>query len=173
MQPEDDPEGLPVSGRRPGKAEGGTRVNKKSTLAMLALSAALGLGASSAAQAGLLDGALGKLIKVGGIGFLVKQFGPEINKAVNTVLAQKGVRYSGKTKVVPTLSAGNGAYVGGAQVQGEPSQVDRVKYVVTVEIPLDRFRGKAMFPVNSLTPGRVEFKPIQGTGVTAVIDFRI
>ncbi len=140
----------------------------------VALSAVLGLGSSQMAQAGPFDGVLGKVVKVGGIGFLVKQFGPEINKTINTLLQQKGVRYSGKTKVVPSLAAGSGAYIGGAQIQGEPEQVDKVKYVVTAEIPLgSRIRGKAMFPVNSLTPGKATFKPINGTGVTAVIDFRI
>jgi hypothetical protein len=139
----------------------------------LALSAVLGMGSSYTAQAGFLDSTLGKVLKVGGIGFAVKQFGPQMNKVINTLLQQKGIRYEGKTKVVPTFAVGSGAYVGAAQVQGEPSRVDRVKYVATVEIPIDRFRGKAMFPVNSLTPGKADFKPIQGTGVTAVIDFKI
>ena len=139
----------------------------------LALSAALGLGSSYIAQAGPLDGVLGKAVKVGGIGFLVKQFGPEINKTINTLLQQKGVRYGGKTKVVPTFAVGSGAYVGAAQLQGEPAQVDQAKYAATLEVPLNRFRGKAYFPVNSLTPGKVEFKPIPGVGVSAVIDFKI
>lgn len=137
------------------------------------LSAALGVCSSYAAQAGPLDGVLGKALKVGGVGFLVKQFGPDINKAINTLLQQKGVRWEGKTKVVPTFAVGSGAYIGGAQVQGEPDQVDQVKYVGQVEIPLGRFRGKALVPVNSLTPGKAKLKPIKGTGVTAVVDFRI
>jgi hypothetical protein len=135
--------------------------------------AVLGLGASSTAQAGLLDGVLGKAIKVGGIGFLVKQFGPGINKAINTLLQQKGIRYEGRTKVVPMLSAGNGAYVGAGQIQGPEASVNKAKYVVTFELPVGRVRGKAMIPVNSLTPGKMEFKPVAGVGVTAVIDFRI
>ena len=139
----------------------------------LVLSAALGVASSYTAQAGPFDGVLGKVVKVGGIGFLVKQFGPQMNKAINTVLQQKGVRWEGKTKVVPTFAVGSGAYIGAAQVQGEETQVDQVKYVATVEIPMGRVRGKAMIPVNSLTPGRAKLKPIQGTGVTAVIDFRI
>jgi hypothetical protein len=139
---------------------------------VLGLSAAVGLAASTA-QAGILDGALGKVVKVGGIGFLVKQFGPEMNKVINTLLQQKGVRYEGKTKVVPTFAVGSGAYVGAAQIQGAPAQVDRAKYVGQVEIPLGRFRGKAVFPVESLTKGNKILKPVKGTGVTAVIDFRI
>lgn len=139
----------------------------------LVLAAALGMGSAQVAQAGPFDGILGKVVKVGGIGFLVKQFGPEINKVINTLLQQKGVRYSGKTKVVPTFALGNGAYVGGAQVQGEPEQVDQVKYVATVEVPLGRVRGKAYFPVKSLIKGNAITKPIKGTGVTAIVDFKI
>lgn len=145
----------------------------KYSAGVITLSALLGVGGAFTAQAGPLDGVLGKAVKVGGIGFLVKKFGPGMNKAINTVLAQKGIRYEGRTKVVPTFAAGSGAYVGAAQVQGEEAQVDQVKYVATVEIPLGRFRGKAMFPVKSLTKGKSIFKPIKGTGVTAVIDFRI
>jgi hypothetical protein len=139
----------------------------------LALSAVLGMTSSYTAQAGPFDGVLGKVVKVGGIAFLVKQFGPGINKAVNTLLQQKGVRYSGKTKVVPTFAIGSGAYVGGAQIQGEEAQVDQVKYVATVEIPLGRLRGKAYFPVKSLIKGNAITKPVKGTGVTAIIDFKI
>lgn len=139
----------------------------------LVLSAVLGMGTSYTAQAGPFDGVLGKVVKVGGIGFLVKQFGPEINKVINTLLQQKGVRYDGKTKVVPTFALGNGAYVGGAQVQGDPAPVDKVKYVATVEIPVGSFRGKAYFPVESLTKGSSITKPVKGTGVTAIVDFKI
>ena len=131
------------------------------------------MGSSYTAQAGPFDGVLGKVVKVGGIAFLVKQFGPEINKVINTLLQQKGIRYDGKTKVVPTFALGSGAYIGGAQIQGEPEQVDQVKYVATVEVPLGRVRGKAYFPVKSLIKGSAITKPVKGTGVTAIVDFKI
>ncbi|MFN3649099.1 MAG: hypothetical protein ACK47B_05910 [Armatimonadota bacterium] len=139
----------------------------------LALAAAVGFGSAQTAQAGILDGALGKVVKVGGIGFLVKQFGPQINKTINTLLQQKGIRYEDRTKVVPTFAVGSGAYVGGAQIQGEETVLKKAKYVATIEVPVGRARGKAYFPVNSLTPGKAELKPIQGVGTTAIIDFRI
>ena len=139
----------------------------------LILSASLAGLMVGAASAGPFDGILGKAVKVGGIGFLVKQYGSGINKATNSLLQQKGIRYDGKTKVVPTFSVGNGAYVGGAQIQGEPEQVDKVKYVGTVEVPLGRARGRALFPVQSLTKGVKKLKPVPGVGVTALIDFRI
>ncbi|MBI3912201.1 MAG: hypothetical protein HY320_14885 [Armatimonadetes bacterium] len=138
-------------------------------IALGAVCAALGWGG---AHAGPFDGVLGKGVKVLGIGFAVKHFGPQINKAINTLLGQKGVRYEGVTKVVPIVSIGNGAFVGAAQVQGEGSLVKGVKGVVQLEVPMGRVRGKALIPVNSLTPGR-GYKRVRGTGVTAVIDFRI
>lgn len=139
----------------------------------LALSAALGLVSSRTVQAGPFDGVLGKVLKVGGIGFLVKQFGPEINKAINTLLQQKGIRYAGRTKVVPAFAIGSGAYVGAVQLQGDEGPIDKAKYCAQLEIPVGRFRGKMYVPVNSLTPGKAKLKPIQGVGVAAVIDFRI
>lgn len=146
----------------------------KALAGVVGLSAAVGLGTTVAAHAGgILDSPLGKVVKVGGIGFLVKQFGPGINKTINTVLQQKGVRWEGKTKVVPTFAVGSGAYVGGAQIQGEPSNVDQAKYVATVEVPLGRFRGKAYFPVQSLIKGKRALKRVKGAGVTAIVDFRI
>ena len=141
--------------------------------ATFALAAALGVGASQAVQASGIGNVFGKAVKVGGIGFLVKQFGPEINKTINTLLQQKGVRYSGRTKVVPTFSVGNGAYVGAAQIQSDESQVDDAKYVGTVEVPLGRVRGRAYIPVRSLTKSGDALRRVKGVGVTALIDFRI
>lgn len=140
----------------------------------LGVSALVGvLTSSTAARPGILKGPLGKAVKIGGIGFLVKQFGPGINKTINAVLQQRGVRYSGKTKVVPAFAVGSGAYVGAAQIQGAPAEVDKARYVATIEIPLGRLRGKAYFPVESLIKGKKALKRVKGAGVTAIIDFRI
>jgi len=145
------------------------RIKIARALATAALAASLGLGA---AHAGQLDDLLGRGIKAVGIKFVVQRFGGEINKAINTLLNQRGIRYEGVTKVVPIVSLGSGAYMGAAQIQGEESLVRQARGVVQVEVPLGRVRGKALVPVNSLTPGR-GYKRIRGTGVTAVIDFRL
>jgi len=142
-----------------------------SPIAALALAGAVGAGA---AQAGPFDGVLGKGLKVVGIGFLVKQFGGEINKVINKVLNQNGVKYDGKTKVVPIVSVGNGAQVGAAQVQGTEAQVKQVRYVGQLELDIGRFRGKSLIPVSSITPGgQGAYQRVTGTGVTAIIDFKI
>lgn len=139
----------------------------------LTLAAGLGVVSSQVANAGIFDGVLGKVVKVGGIGFLVKQFGPKINSAINTLLQQKGVRYEGKTKVVPAFAIGSGVFVGGVQLQGAEAKLKEAKYCAMFEIPMGRVRGKALVPVNSLTPKKGSYKPVSGVGVTAVIDFRI
>lgn len=139
----------------------------------IVLGAALAGIGTGVASAGQLGGVLGKAVKVGGVTFLVRQYGSGINNAINTLLAQRGVRYEGKTKVVPAFAAGSGAYIGAYQVQGPPRAVDKVRYVGAVEIPLGRLRGRALFPVQSLTKGTSKLKPVPGVGVTAVVDFRI
>ena len=140
-------------------------------VAALALATSVGSGV---AAAGPFDGILGKGLKVAGIGFLVKQFGPGINRAINKVLLQHGVKYKGKTKVVPIISVGSGAQIGAAQVQGEATRVKKVRYVGQLELRLGRFRGKSLIPVHSITPGKKgSFQRVTGTGVTAIIDFRI
>src|SRR5688572_2075351 len=91
---------------------------------------AIGLGAGSA-SARLPS--VGGVLKAGGIVFAVRQFGGEINKVINMALQQRGISYSGATKVVPILSVGTGAYVGAAQVIGAPEQVQDVRAVGQVE----------------------------------------
>jgi len=140
---------------------------------VLALALAAGVG-SGAAVAGPFDGILGKGLKVAGIGFLVKQFGPGINRVINKVLFQHGVEYKGATKVVPIISVGNGAQIGAAQVQGEKTRIKKVRYVGQLELRLGRIRGKSLIPVHSITPGKKgSFSRVTGTGVTAIIDFKI
>src|SRR5690348_5115979 len=92
-------------------------------MAVVLAAGMIGLGAERASARGLLGGGIGKVIKVFGIGFAVKQFGPDINKVINTLLAQKGLAYQGATKVVPIISVGKGVQIGAAQVQGEPADV--------------------------------------------------
>ena len=74
---------------------------------------------------------------------------------------------------MPAFAVGSGAYVGGVQLQGAEAKLKEAKYCAMIEIPMGRVRGKALIPVNSLTPKKGSYKPVSGVGVTAVIDFRI
>ena len=52
----------------------------------------IGVGAQQASARISLGGGVGKVVKVFGIGFAVKQFGPDINKVINSLLQQKGLK---------------------------------------------------------------------------------
>jgi len=140
----------------------------------LALTCAASVGAvANQASAGLrLGGSLGDVLKVGGIVVAVRVFGSEINKTINTLLAQRGLSYEGATKVVPIVSVGRGVNVGAAQVQGAKSFVDEVRAVGQVETRLGDLDGRLLIPTSTTTPGK-EFRRIQGAGVSSIIDFRI
>jgi hypothetical protein len=115
---------------------------------------------------------LGGVLKGGAIVVAIRTFGTEVDKTINTVLAQRGLSYEGATKVVPIVSVGRGVNIGAAQVQGAKSFVDDVRAVGQVETRLGDFDGRLLIPTNTSTPGK-DFRRIEGVGVSAVIDFRI
>ena len=119
---------------------------------------------------------LGSIIKVAGIGFLVDQFGPQLNSFINTLMAQHNATPEFATKVVPILTVGvlgNSGYIGAAQVMGPQKLVDRVQAVVQVESSFNgnMFRVKGLIPIDSKVP--VNFTRVSGVGVSAMIDVRI
>jgi hypothetical protein len=132
----------------------------------------IGVGAQQASARISLGGGVGKVVKVFGIGFAVKQFGPDINKVINTLLQQKGLAYQGATKVVPIISVGKGLNIGAAQVQGDPDVVDRVRAVGQAEVRIGDVGLQKLFPVNTTNPTK-GYQEIKGTGVSAIIDFRV
>ena len=119
---------------------------------------------------------LGSIIKVAGIGFLVDQFGPQLNSFINTLMAQHNATPEFATKVVPILTVGvlgNSGYIGAAQVMGPQNLVDKVHAVVQVESSFNgnMFRVKGLIPIDSKIP--VNFTRVSGVGVSAMIDVRI
>lgn len=116
---------------------------------------------------------LGDAVKLFGIAFVVKQFGGQINKFINTLLAQHGVAWEGTTKVVPIISIGRGTYVGAAQIAGPPELVDRVKAVAQGEIAIGgNLKGNALIPIGS-TNVKKGISRVEGVGLSALIDFKI
>ncbi len=113
---------------------------------------------------------LGNIIKVGGVAFLVTQYGGQIDKFVNNSLGERQAAAEGATKVVPILSLGGGGYVGAAQVVGNPDNVKRVKAVFQVEGNFGSVRAQVLVPAESEKgkPDRAK-----GVGVSAVIEFKI
>lgn len=123
---------------------------------------------------------IGSLIKLFGIGYVVKTFGPQINDAINTLMLNNKVANREMTKVVPILSVAvgvqtsGGAFIGAAQVQGPKAAVDKVQAVAQIEGSFsDAVRLKGLIPVDSLTPIPGSLHRIQGVGITALVDFRL
>jgi uncharacterized membrane protein len=72
------------------------------------VAATLALMVALAASVSVLAQDITGLIKIFGIGYVVKQFADPLNDFVNTLLNNKGVKVLEKTKVVPILSIGVG-----------------------------------------------------------------
>ncbi len=133
----------------------------------LLLCLVLGMATVAAAK---LD--LGGLLKIGGIAFLVTQYGDKINSVIDGALGEREAAAKGATKVVPILSLGGGGYIGAAQVVGSPESVSRVKAVFQVEGRIGSFRPRIFIPTYvekaAGTPERAK-----GVGISAVIEFKI
>ena len=147
---------------------------KLKRLAMCALAAMmLGAGALSNVSAFNVGSVLGGVVKVGGIGVLVSQYGDSINSAINSVMMKEGAGTNYATKVVPIVSIGNNGYIGAAQVIGDADQVEKVKAVGQLEISWNNklFRIKGLIPMDGVNP--TSFSRVQGVGVSAVIDVKV
>ena len=146
-------------------------MNANVKLAIISLMLVIALVASmSVTHAGLF----GDVIKVGGIGFVVDKFGPQINDFVNKLTANKNLGTQEATAVVPILTLGSGGYIGAVQVIGTKANVEKCKAVVQLEgnaIFGKNIRAKALVPVGSKTTSNI--KRIYGVGVSAIIDIRI
>jgi hypothetical protein len=116
------------------------------------------------------------LIKIFGIGYVVKQYAGPLNTFVNNLLDNRGVKVREQTKVVPVLSLGVGqaSYIGAAQVSGSKGALEKVRAVGQLEADFNSvFRVKALVPIDSENPIADGIRRVPGVGVTAVIDIRI
>jgi hypothetical protein len=139
------------------------------SLAMVLVVGLLGLGLATTG-AWAID--LGSILKVGGIAWLVSQYGDQIDTFVTSALGERDAAARGATKVVPILSLGGGGYIGAAQVVGNPENVKQVKAVFQLEGKFGSFRAKVLVPT---TTDKVSGNPdrAKGVGVSAVVEFKI
>ncbi len=145
------------------------------SLAVIGLLVAFTLGLATApqpAQAISFGGAFGDLVKIFGIGWVVKHFGGEINDFINNALKQREAAIEGHTKVVPILRVGTGTAVGAAQVMGPKAQVDKVQAVAEVELNIaGSLRARGLIPISTRDTSSI--KGVGGVGVSANIKFDI
>jgi len=120
-----------------------------------------------------LGGALGDLVKIFGIGWVVKQFAGDIDGAINDLLGQREAEIAGATKVVPILRVGSGVAVGAAQVMGPQRQVNKVEAVAEIELNIGDLRGRGLIPVTTRRDLTSSVRGVDGVGVSANIKFPI
>lgn len=120
-----------------------------------------------------------QLVKVFGIGYAVRTFGPQINDFINSLLLSKDAATRQTTKVVPILSVSIGvsapgrATIGAAQVAGPQAAVQRVQAVAVLDANYQGvFQIRVLIPVDSLEPWR-SLRRVVGVGVSAIIDLKI
>ena len=114
---------------------------------------------------------LGGILKGGAIAVLVSNMGGSIDKAINKVTGTRKTAVN-HTKVVPIISAGQGAYVGAVQVMGSKSRVDRVKAVAQLEGRAGDVRFRALIPVSTLNPTKSPSR-VLGVGVSGLVDVNL
>lgn len=123
------------------------------------------LGGAAAAQ-------LGSILKGGGIAYLVTQFGPEINKAINGLTKTRDTQ-TYTTKVVPVISGGEGVAVGAVQVAGPRSAVAKVQAVAQLEGNFKQLgvRVRALIPVS--TKSVTDIRRVTGVGISGIVDVKL
>lgn len=111
----------------------------------------------------------GEVIKAAAVAAAINAAAEPINKAVNVVTRAA----AGTTKVVPIISFGEKAYVGGVQVTGSAASVSKAKSAFQYEATFDsgRYRIKAFVASDSINP--LKFKRLNGLGISAIIDTSI
>jgi hypothetical protein len=147
---------------------------RRTRLVAVVLAAALAVGGGVAHAQDILQ-----IIKVFGVGYAVRTFGPQINDFINSLLLSRDVATQQTTKVVPILSISIGldapgrATIGAAQVAGPRAAVQRVQAVAALDANYQGvFQIRALIPVDSLEPWR-SLRRVVGVGVSAIIDLRI
>lgn len=116
-----------------------------------------------------------EIIKIVGVGAAVKQFGPQINTAINKLANHKDSS-TRATKVVPIISAGINSRksIGAAQVMGPKSLVDKVQAVAQLEQDLfgREIKIRAMIPVESQDVVK-NIRKVDGVGVSGIVDLKL
>lgn len=115
-----------------------------------------------------------EVLKVLGVGAVVKQFGKDINKQINKITGHTDTTASA-TKVVPILSVGlNGASsaIGAAQIMGPKAKIDTVEAVAQPEVKFADIRLRGLVPV-ATKDFKGGIKAVDGVGVSGIVDLKL
>lgn len=120
---------------------------------------------------------IGQLIKILGVGAVVKQFGGDMNRAINRLVDHEDTNDS-YTKVVPIITVGINSRksIGAAQVKGTKKNVEKVKSVASPQADLfgKEIVVRALIPVATDNPTDVKsLKAVDGVGVSGLVDLKL
>jgi hypothetical protein len=125
------------------------------------------------AAAGSASAQFGKILKGGGVAFVVTKFGPDINRFLNKLTHTSSDDPQFATKVVPVLSVGTGGYAGAVQVAGPRNEVEKVQAVAQFEGNFSglglRVRGLVPIATKSVT----NIRRVPGVGVSGLLDIKL
>lgn len=136
---------------------------------VICLLVGLMMGATAVSASGQLD----KILKGGGIAFLITRFGKDIDKALNHLTKTPEDNPAFATKVVPVLSVGSGDYAGAVQVMGPRRAVDSVQAVAQFETkfgPLN-MRVRGLVPIASKSIS--DIRRVPGVGISGLLDVKL
>lgn len=114
-----------------------------------------------------------EVLKGAAVAYAVKIAAKPLNSFINTITLRNHMPTRLATKVVPIISVGSKAYVGGAQVCGPKWMVEQVHAVFQYEqnIATNNYRVKVLVPSASLNP--LGLKRVQKVGISATIDVSV
>jgi hypothetical protein len=118
-----------------------------------------------------LEGPFSDLVKIFSVGFIVQEYGEDMDAVINSFLAQEEAEIAGQTKVVTIIRVGDGTQVGAAQVMGPSDKLDTVQAVAQLDWTPGDVRGRALLPVTTAEDLTSSVRGVSGVGVSAVIAF--
>jgi hypothetical protein len=141
------------------------KINRKLALSIVGVLALSAVGTTQIRQ----------VIKLIGVSAAVKQFGPDLNKAINKLTSHRD-SYDMTTKVVPIISGGISSRqaVGAAQVMGPRDKVEEVQAVAQLDQDLfgREVKIRAMIPISSREIVK-DIRRVEGVGVSGIIDLKL
>jgi len=120
-------------------------------------------------------GQIGKIIKILGVTAAIKQFGPQINRSMNSLSKHKDTpEMSTKVVTIYVVGVGKNSAVGAAQIMGPKGQIAKCNAVASPEMGLfgNEIRIRALIPVQDTGEGG-GFQRVPGVAVSGIVDLKL
>ena len=117
-----------------------------------------------------------QVIKLVGVSAAVKQFGPDMNRALNKLVKHTDTNDS-FTKVVPIITLGNDRNaIGAVQVKGAKINVEKVQAVAAPQVNLfgREIQIRGLIPIAETSVKSIDdIKAVPGVGVSGIVDLKL